>query len=269
MLADSPDHRRGLSLRGRVFGSRDSLEPGELLPGADHLAGQVRLAQVRRAADHIPGLGRELARQLFRELHDPLRTVVDRSQLLVPDDLLQLLDLAFEPGLAVVLPVEAGILEPGAEHRLVPAPDGVLAFALAVSDGDEMGQERSAVSLDGEVALMGAHGRDHDGGRKLEIALVEVTEDRVRPLDQVRDLLHQLGIGERLPSLAGGGLVHERHHPFSSLRHHRKDVVLAQGSRVAVRALYLEPPGGERPVSAGALPRLDGEGLEGNHLSVP
>ncbi len=267
MLPDCPDDFRRLPLRGGVLRAGHSLQRGEFLPRADHLAGQVRLAQVGRAAHGLPRLGRDLPRQLFGELHEALGAVVDRSQLLVPHDLLQLGDLVLEARLPVVLPVEAGVLEPRAKHRLESPADGLHPLAAPVPDRHEMGQQLPGLRLDGEVALMGPHRGDHDGRGQLEVALVEVSQDGVGPLHEIGDLLDQPGVrhGDSLDGLRRLG--RERGHLVLPEGGIREDPVLLKRLGVMARALDLDPIRRQRSMAAGALPRRDPEGLERHDLS--
>ena len=104
---------------------------------------------------------------------------------------------------------------------------------------------------------MRAHGGDHDRSGQLEVALVEVAQDGVRPFDQVRDLLHQLGIGHGASLLGSGRLEHERGHLLPALGGVRQDSVVAERRLVAARALDLEPVRRKRPVAPAPLPGPD------------
>src|SRR5439155_20573526 len=148
----------------------------KLLPRANHVAGEVRLAEVGGPAHGPPGFRGELTGQLLLELDPALGPVEDRAELLVPHDLLQLLNLGLEPGLTVLLPVEPRVLEARPENGFVAAPDRFGSLAPAVPDRDKMGEELPGLALEREGPLMGPHRREDGRGGNPEAALLEMTQ---------------------------------------------------------------------------------------------
>ena len=187
----------------RVEPADDPLQLGELL---HHLRGEVVLAQRRGAGHHLRvdrlAGGRERRVDRFRQprLTTDLRGV--RTQLLVKGDPLEPGDPAAERRPPVVLPEEARVREPRPQDPLVSLADGPGAVALAVGDGQETVQQPARSVDQGEVLLVVPHGGDQDLARQVQEGGLELPGNHQRPLDQVGDLLEQIGID--VPGVARG-----------------------------------------------------------------
>ena len=101
----------------------------------------------------------------------------------------------FERLAAVLVPEEAGIREPGAQHALVAGDDFLAAvIGFEVGDHDEAGRETTVGMEQRQVSLVAARrGDQHLLGHRHEL-LVDLPDQRHRPFDQAGDLVEQAGI---------------------------------------------------------------------------
>ena len=167
MFGDRVGDPLALAVMERVIAAHDPLQFGEL---ADHASRQIGLGEVHcslrqsvqfsvvipakggiqsyklraaalghRLRGGSTGRGVKLLREEHREPLHPLDLVVNAAELVVIDALFQRLDPVFEPDLAVLVPEEAGVGEPGAQHALVAGDDGLAAvFGQIVGDEQKM-----------------------------------------------------------------------------------------------------------------------------------
>ena len=104
---------------------------------------------------------------------------------------------ALQRRLAVLVPEELGVRQPGAQHALVAGDDGRAAVRrLDVGDDDEARRELARrASSQREIFLVRAHGGGQHLGRQRHEALVDAAHQRDRPFDQARHLVEQRRVG--------------------------------------------------------------------------
>ncbi len=101
---------------------------------------------------------------------------------------------AGEGRLAVLVPEELRIPEPGAQHALVTGDDRAVFVGGQVGDDHEARREPALGILERQVFLVLAHRGDQDLLRQIHEALLDPAEQRHRPLDQARQLTEQARI---------------------------------------------------------------------------
>ena len=223
LLLDRRGHGGVDALAARVLGRHVALEVAEL--GHQHGA-LVGLRPARGVAGRR-GRGR-VGRKPLGQVRDArpqaLALVGHGAEALVEDDRVEAGVESREPGLAVDLEAEGGVLQARVEDVLVAAADDLGVGRVAVGDAQEEREEPTRGVLQGEVPLMPLHGRDQDPGRQLHVAVVDATGDHAGPLDQEDDLLeHPARIAPGAAQL--GGRVVEAGHDLGPAvvvaRHHR------------------------------------------------
>ena len=159
VLVDRPMDGGGKALLPGVEAAHPALEAGEFL---DHLRQQVGLAQRGRLDGVGLDLGRgELVAEIADDLFQALRLVFVAAELLLEEHVLQTGRPVGQRDLAVLVPEEAGVREPGPEDALVAPADEPLGVLDGVGDPEEI-RQLLPVADDGEELLAFAHGRGQD-----------------------------------------------------------------------------------------------------------
>ena len=229
-----------------AFGADDPCRAANSLP--ERTISEARSALLRNAArEAVPRAAGESALARSSAVWTMRRVRSQRPQLLVPDDALQRRHLRLQPVLHIVPPVETRVLRAGREDRLRPAPDLVVSLRCGSSRSSAGAPRpsRPRSSADGRASPSPRPG-----------AAARGTTDRadgLRPLDELDDLLEQVGSATGDPPsgptarrpLADGlpALLRLHHHRPGA---ERLDVV--RGSR------HVGPPGRVNPVSLRARP---------------
>ena len=124
MLGDGPGHVLGQAFGPGVQAAHHALQGREL---ADHVRQQVGLAQLGGRRGVLgQGLGPGLVAEIDDDLLQPLGLVVVGAELFLEEHVLQAGRPFAERRLAVLLPEEAGVRQPGLENALVALSDEAL-----------------------------------------------------------------------------------------------------------------------------------------------
>ena len=155
MIGNRLGHGLVLAIMAGVIAAHDALQLREL---ADHAGDEVGLGKLRRAVrDFGIGAG-DQRRQIGRQLAHPANLVGQRAQLRMEGDVGQRRQAGGQRVLAVLVPEEFGIRQPGAQHALIAADDDRSAIRwLHVGDDDEMRGEIAALGLHREIFLVRPH----------------------------------------------------------------------------------------------------------------
>ena len=139
-------------------------------------------------------IGPDQRRDLARQRLDPLHPLVHGPELGVEGDALQLLQPVLQRNLAVLVPEEAGVVQPRRQHPGVARGHGRAAvLRLDVGDRHEARREARPCArvAHGEVLLVGAHGGADHLRRQVEEGRVHLAQHRDRPFGQARHLVEQ------------------------------------------------------------------------------
>ncbi|MDT4843052.1 hypothetical protein FQZ97_769700 [compost metagenome] len=170
-----------------VIVAGDALHLREL---ADHLAGQVALAQ-QAGARGAAGIAADPLGDEAGQGRDPLGLVEDRAELGLEHHIGQALVEGLQLVLLVLLEEELGVGQARAHDFFVAGNDLPRVFRLDISHGDEARQQLAVGIEQAEVFLVVLHGGDQRFLRYLEEAFLERANQRHRPLDQGADFIEQ------------------------------------------------------------------------------
>ena len=190
VIGDGAGHLLALAACQRIMPAHHALQAGEL---DDGLTDEVSLAQVRGA---LRGLrARRVEACLLAdgggEFLDARRLVLHAAELFGEDDIGQLVHVAFQRHTLVFVHEKLRVGQTRAHDALIALSDGGVVGRVAVRDDDEGIVKRAVGAIHGEVALMLQHGVADNLGRHLQKLLVEMAQQRRRPLHEV----HHLGKG--------------------------------------------------------------------------
>ena len=108
--------------------------------------------------------------------------------------------------LAVLVPEEARIRQPRAQHALVAGDDAPRRHPRAAmfATSAKRGAARPSGVAQREIALVHPHGGAHHLRRQVHEGVVDAAEQRHRPFHQPRHLVQQAAVGHHLQPLGGG-----------------------------------------------------------------
>ncbi len=108
------------------------------------------------------------------------------------DDGLERRDPRFEPDLAVVVPEELRIGQPGTQHALIAGDDGGTMIAgFHVGDQEEPRRQFSVAILERKIFLVRAHRGGQHLRRQIHIGRIDAAHQHDRPFDKADNLVHQ------------------------------------------------------------------------------
>ena len=181
-----------LAIGQRVVTADQALKFREL---ANHLADQIGLAETRGGTGLIPIRARHMTRDIRRQRLEPVNLFVEGAELGVENHGSQRRSPAGQGVAAVLVPEEAGIGQPCAQHALVPRNHGRTAIGgIDIRHDHEAGRQGTVRILNREVFLVGPHRRGKHFGRQIHEAVVNPPHQRHGPFDQPRDLVEQARI---------------------------------------------------------------------------
>ena len=122
---------------------------------------------------------------------EPAHLVAERAELGVEHHAVQPRHAAGERRLAVLVPEELRIPQPGAQHALVARDDRAGVLGAKIGDDHEARREPALRVLERQIFLVLAHRGDQHLLRQIHEALLDPAEQRHRPLDQAGELAQE------------------------------------------------------------------------------
>ena len=248
MRADGFRHLLILAARQRVVAAHHALQFGEF---ADHAGGEVRLRQPRGAGREAR-IGTDHGCDVPRQPLQPRDALALRAELRVEHHLIQLRQEVFQLLLAVLVPEEARIGQPRAQHAFIARDQR----GAAIGGGDvghhaEAGRGAAIRRHHREVALVHAHRRPHQLGRQVHEGVVDPPQQRHRPFDQARHFVDQPAIrhhGHAMARGQRGEAVLDHPRPFRGVE---DDAAFPQASLIAREGRDFEGAGRHHAMAFG------------------
>ena len=256
-----------LALLAGIIAAHHALQLGEF---ADHSGDEIGLGEAGGAFGQIR-IGADLGRQIARQRSDPLNLVGHRAEFLLEVDGLQLLGHGRQRRLAVIVPEEARIIEPGRQDAAIALGNRLAAIGrVYVRHHDEVRREIAGLRVaHGEVFLVGAHGELDDLARQGEEIRVHVAEDDDRPFGEAGHLFQQALVLDQLEPAFMTDHVRLLIDEKAPVLPRENDRALAFEQRlVLVEGGYFERTAPMHAVAFGLIAGCQAVDLEIDHLAI-
>ena len=178
----------------RVVTTHDTLQLGEL---AHHARHQVGLGQ-HTGALRGPDVRSQFLGNDHREFTDTFGLVVQRAQLVMKYNVLQAIDTGIQFDFSITVPEEFRVGKAGTDNAFVALLYLFLLLATDICHGNKVRQQLATFVYYRKIFLVVLHCSYQCLCRYVEILLLEIRQQRFRPLHQAGHFIQQIAFDDRL-----------------------------------------------------------------------